>query len=595
MTVKERIENLRNYMQQWGWSAAIISGSDPHNSEYTPERWRQRAFISGFTGSAGTVIVTMDHAGLWTDSRYFIQANKELEGSGVELHKVSQPDSTEWCSWLGNNLPNGGTVGIDGLCMSSAVVAEIEECISSANGKIESKADYLNEIWTDRPSLPLEKIWLHDVKFAGRPVSDKLQWLRMLMADAECNYMLITCLDQVAWLLNIRSADVAYCPFVISYLLVDTEKAVLFVETSKVTPEVSDAFSADAIDVLPYSDVAQYITNLQPDGNIFIDPQTLNFELELAVKAAFKENIVCGTSPVELEKSLKNKVEQEGFKQAYIRDGIAQTRFFHWLEDAMAAGTTLTECDVADKLHEFRAEQPGFIDESFHTISAYGENAALPHYSTEPGKDATLKPCGLYLVDSGAHYDCGTTDITRTIPLGPTTELEKTDYTLNMKAMINLATIIFPEGTPGCRLDAVCRRPLWLTMRNYGHGTGHGVGNLLSVHEGPQTIRQNMKDQPLMPGMITSDEPGVYREGSHGIRHENMIICVPAGENEFGKWLKFETITRTYFDTGAIIPELLTDEEREWLNSFNKTVFDTLKPYLSTEDSDWLKSKTKAI
>jgi Xaa-Pro aminopeptidase len=294
-------------------------------------------------------------------------------------------------------------------------------------------------------------------------------------------------------------------------------------------------------------------------------------------------------------KSVKNEVEIEGFRKAYIQDGIVQTRFFKWLEEEVTAGHRITESDASDKLHQLRAAMPDFLDESFETISAYGRNAALPHYTTVRGRDAVIEPHGLYLNDSGAHYKYGTTDITRTVPMGPLTYLEREDYTLDMMAMIDLAMAIFPEGTPGCRIDAIARRPLWQTMRNFGHGTGHGVGNVLSVHEGPQSIRQNLKSQPLLPGMITSDEPGIYREGFHGVRHENMILCVPAGENEFGRWLSFETLTLTYLDVTPLVIPLMERRELEWLNQFNNNVFNTLKPYLDDSETEWLDSKTKAI
>lgn len=595
MSISERVEALREMMRQWGWQMAIISGSDPHNSEYTPSRWRQRAYISGFTGSSGCVVITLSEAGLWTDSRYFIQATKELAGSGVELHKLSQPDSTEWIEWIGENLSEGGIVGIDGLCVSGDIVAAIFGVVARKSGQVVSKPDFLDTIWSDRPLLPLDKVWIHKEQFAGRSVADKLEWLRREMTIRGCDTMLVSCLDQIAWLLNIRSGDVAYCPFVISYLIIYSDSAILFVEEEKIEPAVASHLAMYGVSIAPYSKAVSQIGGERNGGRIFIDSSTLNYQMESAVNAGYSQRVVRGSSPIELEKAIKNRVEIEGFKQAYIRDGVAQTQFFHWLEDAMLRGDELSECQVSDKLHEFRLQQIGFIDESFHTISAYGENAALPHYSAIPGSDSILKPCGLYLVDSGAHYDCGTTDITRTVPLGPTTDIEKTDYTLCMKAMISLATAIFPEGTPGCRLDAVCRAPLWMTMRNYGHGTGHGVGNLLSVHEGPQTIRQNMKDQPLMVGMITSDEPGVYREGSHGIRHENMIVTTSAGENEFGRWLRFETITRTYLDTSALKVELLTEEERNWINRFNRLVYDTLSTHLSADDREWLRKKCESI
>ena len=594
--IKERIAELRVKMAEWGWDAAVTVGEDPHNSEYTPLRWCQRQFISGFTGSAGVVVVTQEHAGLWTDSRYWIQAARELEGSGIELHKMVSVEDKDWIRWIADNVPAGACVGVDGLCMSMSEAGKLAEAVAAKGGRIESKPDYLEALWPDRPLLPQGAVRLHDDKYAGRSRAEKLAWLRGELEQKGCRYMFLNCLDQIAWLLNIRSTDVEYCPFVISFALVGPESVCLFAEISKFGANVMDALEKDNIKVLPYADCGRFVSTLKADGKILIDSGSLNYETGKAIELAFGvERIVVGRSPVELEKALKNSVEVEGFRKAYLLDGIVQTRFFMWLEAEMAAGHRLTESDAADKLHELRASMPEFLDESFETISAYGQNAALPHYTTVRGQDAVIEPHGLYLNDSGAHYVCGTTDITRTVPLGPLSDLEREDYTVCLKAMIDLAMAVFPAGTPGCRIDAIARRPLWQTKRNFGHGTGHGVGNLLSVHEGPQTIRQNLKDQPMLPGMITSDEPGIYREGRHGIRHENMILCCEAGENEFGQWLEFETLTRTYIDTAPLILSMMEKDEVEWLNRFNRKVADEVCPLLSPDEAEWLGKKTVPI
>lgn len=442
----------------------------------------------------------------------------------------------------------------------------------------------------------MNKVWIQTPEYAGRTVSDKLEWLRKEIAVKECSNMLVSTLDQIAWLLNIRSNDIQYSPFVISFAMVTPFSVELFVCEEKITAQVRQELACNRINIHPYSSVGQYISSMSASGKILIDPSTLNFEIGKSIQESFgTERIVESASPIELAKSVKNEIEIEGFRKAYLTDGIIQTRFFHWLESQVQSGVTVTESDASDKLHELRCEYPEFLDESFETISAYGENAALPHYTTVRGKDAVIQAKGLYLNDSGAHFRYGTTDITRTVPMGPLTELERQDYTIDMKAMIDLAMAIFPAGTPGCRLDAVARRPLWQTMRNFGHGTGHGVGSVLGVHEGPQTIRQNLKDQPMLPGMVTSDEPGIYREGYHGIRHENMILCIPAGENEFGSWLGFETLTLTYLDSGPLIVEMLDAEERKWLNEFNSRVYEKVSPHLDEYDSDWLRKKTLPI
>ena len=594
--IKERIEALRRKMAEWGWDVAITVGEDPHNSEYTPKRWCQRQFISGFTGSAGVVVVTRDHAGLWTDSRYWIQAAKELEGSGIELHKMVSVEDKDWIRWIACAVPQGGKVGIDGLCMSLNEALQVENAIAAKGAAVVSRPDYLEALWPDRPLLPQGKVWLHDDKYAGRSRAEKLSWLRGELEQKGCSYMFMNCLDQIAWLLNIRSNDVEYCPFVISFAFVAPGGVELFADTSKFDAVVLSELKKANVSVHQYAQVGEFISDFKADGRILIDGGSLNYETGKAIADAFgKENTVEGSSPVELAKSVKNEVEIEGFRKAYIQDGIVQTRFFKWLEETVAAGIKITESDASDKLHELRAAMPDFLDESFETISAYGKNAALPHYSTVRGQDALLESRGLYLNDSGAHYRYGTTDITRTVPLGPLTDLEREDYTLDMMAMIDLAMAVFPEGTPGCRIDAIARRPLWQAMRNFGHGTGHGVGNVLSVHEGPQSIRQNLKDQPMLPGMITSDEPGIYREGCHGIRHENMILCVSKGENEFGRWLGFETLTMTYLDTAPLILSLMDSREIDWLNSFNQSVYDGISPYLTDDEKAWLKNKTKSI
>ena len=594
--IRERIDALRRLMAEWGWDVAVTVGEDPHNSEYTPKRWCQREFIIGFTGSAGVVVISKDHAGLWTDSRYWIQAARELEGSGIELHKMVSVEDKDWIRWIAQNVPAGGKVGVDGLCMSMGEATQLGGALAAKGASVVSKPDYLEALWPDRPLLPQGAVWIHEDRYAGRSRSEKLEWLRGELKGLGCGYMFLNCLDQIAWLLNIRSNDVEYCPFVISFALVGPDGVDLFADVSKFGDEARFKLKEDNITLHPYAEVGGYIKSFRAKEKILIDSGSLNYETGKAIADCFgKENIVEGSSPVELAKAIKNEVEIEGFRKAYIQDGIVQTRFFMWLEAQVASGVRITESDASDKLHELRAAMPDFLDESFETISAYDKNAALPHYSTVRGQDAVLEPHGLYLNDSGAHYRYGTTDITRTVPLGPLTDLEREDYTLDMMAMIDLAMAIFPEGTPGCRIDAISRRPLWQAMRNFGHGTGHGVGNVLSVHEGPQSIRQNLKDQPLVPGMITSDEPGIYREGYHGIRHENMILCVDKGRNYFGKWLGFETLTRTYLDTAPLVLSLMDRRQIEWLNNFNETVFKDINPYLNALESDWLRSKTAPV
>lgn len=594
--IKERIEELRRNMVQWGWDAAITVGQDPHDSEYTPARWCQRQFISGFTGSAGVVVVTMDHAGLWTDSRYWIQATAQLEGTGVELHRMVSVEDCDWMAWTVEHLPNGATVGVDGLCFSMGEATRMEQMMAARGQRLESRPDYLEAIWKDRPSLPSAPVWIHEDRYAGRSMDDKLAWLRGVLKEKGCTHMFVSCLDQISWLLNLRSPDIDYSPMLISFALVGPETVELFALESKFSGEIREMLAAHGVNLHEYSQVGPFIASLDCGGRILIDPATLNFETGQAIGRAFgQDGMLAAASPIDLEKSIKNAVEIEGFRKAYLQDGVAQTRFFMWLENELAAGREVTEWSALEQLHRFRAQDPDFLDESFETISAYGTNAAIVHYETVKGHDARLEPHGLYMNDSGAHYRYGTTDITRTVPLGPLTALEREDYTLDMMAMIELSMAVFPAGTPGGRLDAVARRPLWQAMRNFGHGTGHGVGNVLSVHEGPQTIRQNLKPVPLMPGMITSNEPGIYREGFHGVRHENMILCREAGSNEFGDWLCFETLTRTYIDTSGLDLKLMDAAQIAWLNDFNAVVYRDLAPMLTASEREWLKAKTAAV
>ena len=412
--IKERIDALRRKMAEWGWNVAVTVGEDPHNSEYTPLRWCQRQFISGFTGSAGVVVVSKDHAGLWTDSRYWIQAARELEGSGIELHKMVSVEDKDWIRWIAEAVSAGGKVGIDGLCMSMNEALQLEKAVAGKGASVVSRPDYLEALWPDRPLLPQEKVWIHDEKFAGRSREEKLSWLRGELEGMGCRYMFLNCLDQIAWLLNIRSNDVEYCPFVISFALVGPEGVELFADVSKFDSDTLFKLKCADISLHPYSEVGGYIKSLKTDKKILIDSESLNYETGKAIVDSFgKDNIVEGSSPVELAKAVKNDVEVEGFRKAYIQDGIVQTRFFKWLEEQVSSGARITESDASDKLHELRAAMPDFLDESFETISAYGKNAALPHYSTVRGQDAVLEPHGLYLNDSGAHYTYGTTDITQ--------------------------------------------------------------------------------------------------------------------------------------------------------------------------------------
>ena len=592
MTPNEKIQALRQWMQTEGWGAVVISGTDPHSSEYLPQRGQVRQWLSGFTGSAGTVVVTADQAGLWTDSRYFIQAAAQLEGSGIVLHKLGMPDTVDYPGWMAENLTENSTVCVDGLCMPLATVQSMQTVFASKGISIVSRPDFIDALWSDRPSLPDAPAFELGLEYTGRSRADKLSWLREAIAAKGCGSILLSSLDEIAWLLNIRSSDIAHTPVVIAYLWVSGERAVLYTTESKFDAALTEALATDGVELAPYGSIVDSIATWPCDTPIYIDGAMLNYALYEKVTERFGTKVIDATSPVKLEKALKNETEIQGFREAYRKDGIVQTRFFRWLEGALAQGERITEIDAANKLISLRKEMEGYLDESFAPISAYGENAALPHYSATPEKCSVLEPRGLYLLDSGAHYLDGTTDITRTIPLGPLTEDEAFDYTCVLQGMIALSMASFPRGTRGCQLDVLARMPLWKYNRNYGHGTGHGVGHVLCVHEGPQGMRQNLLDQPILPGMVTSCEPGMYCEGQYGIRHENMILCYEDEANEFGDWLAFMTLTCTYIDTTPLVEELLTDEEKMFIDCFNTSVYETLVPDLTPEEAAWLKTKT---
>lgn len=594
MTPKENIQALRQLMQIEGWDAIVISGTDPHSSEYLPKRWQVRQFVSGFTGSAGTVVVTADHAGLWTDSRYFIQAAAQLEGTGIALHKLGMPDTLDYPEWMAANLAANSTVCVDGLCMPLSTVQSMHALFAPKGMAVVSRPDFIDALWADRPALPDAPAFELGIEYTGRSRADKLAWLREAMAAKGCGSILLSSLDEIAWMLNIRSRDIAHTPVVIAYLWVSAGRAVLYTTESKFDATLATALAADGVELAPYASVVESIAAWPCDAPIFIDGAMLNYALYEKVTERFGAKVVDAASPVKLEKALKNETEIQGFREAYRKDGIVQTRFFRWLEEALARGEHITEIDAANKLISLRKEMEGYLDESFAPISAYGENAALPHYSATPEQCSVLEPRGLYLLDSGAHYLDGTTDITRTIPLGPLTEDEAFDYTCVLQGMIALSMASFPRGTRGCQLDVLARMPLWKYNRNYGHGTGHGVGHVLCVHEGPQGMRQNLLDQPILPGMVTSCEPGMYCEGQYGIRHENMILCYEDETNEFGDWLAFMTLTCTYIDTTPLVEELLTDEEKMFIDCFNTSVYETLAPDLTPEEAAWIRTKTIA-
>ncbi|MDD6152149.1 MAG: aminopeptidase family protein P [Bacteroidales bacterium] len=594
----ERIESLRAMMRGRGWDAVILTGSDPHSSEYPAARWKQVEWLTGFTGEAGDVVVTLDHAGLWTDTRYFIAARQQLAGTGVELHKMRVPGQIPIPEWLASVFEGEDPViAVDALCQNVDAIEALESAFGASPHTIVGIPDLLSPLWESRPAIPQTPVYTLDESLTGLSRSSKLLWIREFLDNNSCDGVLFTALDEIAWMLNVRASDIEYNPFVISYLLVTQERCCWFVlkdpTDDPLTDGSFDLLSSEGVELLPYSDLA-IVLSQEFEGSLFVDTSTLNMSVSEVLEDAGIQ-LVRGTSPVVLRKAVKNPVEVEGMRRAHLEDGVAMEKFLYWIETSLGRGEKISERDASEYLGSLRSEIEGYLGDSFETISAYGSGAALPHYVTPRHDAPLLEPHGLYLCDSGGQYLFGTTDITRTVPLGRCTPLEREDYTLVLKGHIALAKAVFPRGTAGCQIDVLAREPLWASKRNFGHGTGHGVGFCLGVHEGPQDIRQNFNRQPLLPGMITSDEPGIYREGMHGIRHENLVLCVESGANDFGDWLCFETLTLCHFDTSAIEPSLLDKSEIDWLNAYNARVYESLSPRLPEEVALWLRDKTKPL
>ncbi|WP_195553224.1 aminopeptidase P family protein [Bacteroides eggerthii] len=590
-TINNRIAALRAHIAQEQIQAFIIPSTDPHLSEYVAPHWQSREWISGFTGSAGTVVVTAKDAGLWTDSRYFLQAARQLEGTCITLYKEMLPETPNIPEFLSAHLQEGDCVGIDGKMFSAEEVEHLQKELKKSGIRIKSIADPMQLLWTDRPAMPLAPAFVYDTKYAGMSFTEKLPAVRQAMEAAGADSLLLSALDEIAWLLNIRGNDVHCNPVVVSYLLIEKDKVNYFVQPQKVTPELTEYFNVNGISVHPYEEIGDYLNSFNAHS-ILMNPAKTNYAIYSAIRPGCL--IINGASPVALLKAIRNKQEIAGIHAAMQRDGVALVKFLKWLDEAVPAGKE-TEISVDKKLHTFRAAQPLYMGESFDTIAGYKEHGAIVHYEATPETDVTLKPEGFLLLDSGAQYLDGTTDITRTIALGPLTEEEKTDYTLILKGHIALAMAVFPEGTRGAQLDVLARMPIWKERMNYLHGTGHGVGHFLNVHEGPQSIRMNENPVALQPGMVTSNEPGVYKAGSHGIRTENLVLTVPAGEGMFGKYLKFETLTLCPICRKGIIKELLTAEEIGWLDDYHRTVYEKLSPDLNNDEREWLKEACKAV
>lgn len=590
MILSERVDALRALLHENDIHAYIITSSDPHMSEYVPERWTSRQWISGFTGSAGTVVITQDKAGLWTDSRYFLQAENQLKGSGIELFKSGTPNTPSHFEWLKNELPTNPNVAFNGTCYSVAQTRELKNKLGDLGIHIVDEHDFIEEVWKERPKFPNNLIFDHKVGYSGQTRYSKLTKIRKIMADFDCNHHFVGSLDDVAWIFNLRGSDVDYNPLALAYAVIGTESATIYLNEEQIPEDLVSSLADDEIYIADYNQIFEDLSELPGSASVLLDINRTNLQVFNSISA----NIIEKENPSQLLKSVKNEVEINGMKNAMRKDGIALTHFYYWLEENIGK-TKITEFTVMNKLKEFRSQQENFKGESFGTIAGYKDHGAHPHYSTTPESDVDIKAEGILLIDSGAQYMDGTTDITRTIPMGELSEEEKIDFTLVLKGMIQLAMAKFPKGTRGCNLDILARQALWNKGRNFGHGTGHGVGCFMNVHEGPQSIRQEIKDQEILAGMITSDEPGLYREGYYGIRHENLILCRESETTQFGSFLDFETITLCHFETKGLQVDLLSNEEKRWLNEYHQRVYDSISPSLDDKHKVWLKDKTKAI
>ena len=592
-TINERVGRLRSWMKENGFTAFVFPSSDPHNSEYVADHWKSREWISGFSGSAGTAVVTLEHAALWTDSRYFIAAEKELNGTGFQLMKLRVEGTPSVSEWLVSELSTyeKAVVGLDGNVNSFAEVAAMEqELATKGNITVRTDADPMAELWTDRPVIPDNMVSLHPLEYSGESTSSKISRVRKHLLDCGADGLLVTALDEIAWVLNLRGSDVHCNPVFVSYLLISPENITLYMNNVKLPDDVKAYLMLEHIDVQAYESVVEGL-RLYAGKSLLVDMSSTNYSLATAVPF---EKVCSGVSPIASMKAVKNKVEQDGFRAAMLRDGVAVVKFLAWLKSAVEAGGQ-TEISLDDRLTALRAEQPKFKGISFDTIVGYEAHGAVVHYEATPETDIPVQPHGLVLIDSGAQYLDGTTDITRTIALGELSEEQRRVYTLVLKGHIQLDRCRFPAGACGSQIDALARAPMWREGYNYMHGTGHGVGSYLNVHEGPHQIRMEWRPAPLQAGMTVTNEPGIYLEGKFGVRIENTLLIVPAESTAFGDFLKFETLTLAPIDTAPIVLEILSTEEREWLNNYHRRVYESLSPYLEGNEKEWLRKATLPI
>lgn len=591
--IVSRLDAFRGLMKKAGIAAAIIPQADPHMSEYLASHWQVRRWLSSFTGSAGDLVVTMDDAMLWTDSRYFIQAAAQLDGTGIRLMKDGLSGTPSIEQELCRLLPAGAVVGVDGMLMPHSRLTALRSELAVKGIELNCHFDVIDTIWTNRPALPADAVYIHDIQYAGRSARDKIVDIIKETVAAGANATLMSALDEIAWTLNIRSNDVRYTPVATAFLYLEEGSAVLFIDEAKLNDTTHAYLASQGVVTKPYSDIQKFLSALPAGERVLVDAsKTAGAIIDILGSRA----VDGGTTAATRLKSVKNDVQINGIRQAMVRDGVAMVHAFMEIEERLAKGETVTELSVGEALHKYRSMGENYRDESFGTIAGYGPHGAIVHYEADEESDATLERKGLLLVDSGAQYLDGTTDITRTICLGTPDAQEKRDFTLVMKGHIALASAIFPEGTRGTQLDVLAHQFLWKNGLNYLHGTGHGVGHFLGVHEGPHGIRMNYIDAPLLPGSITSNEPGLYRENVHGIRCENLVLCRRLDETEFGTFLSFETLTMFPFDRALFDLDIMTPEEIAWVDSYHQTVRERLMPHLSDDESRrWLAEHTEPL
>ena len=590
--IPERLSALRKFMESKNINVFVIPSTDPHLSEYPAAAWESRKWISGFTGSAGTIVVTLKEAGLFTDSRYFLQGKTELANTGIDLFKMGLPETPEMIDWIIEQAGENGKVGIDGLVYAASDAKMLENRLKRKRIELVTQYDPFAGIWKDRPEVPKNEIFTLPEDITGESAKSKIKRIVAAIKKEDAEGMLMVTLDAIAWTFNIRGNDVDFNPVAVAYAYISEKETVLFINPEKLTKEVSENLKQQGVTLAAYDKIFDYVSNLPANTSVLVTGNKINLKLLQTIPASC--TIIDVPSPADMMKSTKNETELKGFRNAMLKDGLALVKFYMWMENAVPT-FDVTEVTIEEKLREYRSEQPLYFGESFNTIAGYAGNGAIVHYHATPESHSVVEPKGLMLIDSGAQFMDGTTDITRTLAVGELTDQMKKDYTYVLKGHIAIATAIYPQGTRGSQLDVLARKALWDNCLHYSHGTGHGIGHFLNVHEGPQNIRLEENPVTLQPGMVTSNEPGLYRADEYGIRIENLIVTQPYNTNEFGTFYNFETITLCPIDTTPIDRELMTQQEIDWLNNYHTMVFDKLSPHLNEEEKAWLKEKTKHI